>query len=207
MSELTLSFGGQWTFDAVREALGDGLTALGDPPGPWVETSRRPLDDPNGVGRAFEGAWRRGEATLAMRAAHLHGDPRDGHGYVNSIALDAPLARGLPRAPRGAGARREGRGGGGGVGVARAVGRGGGHRGAVGAGGAARWRGSERLSSAPASSAWTQALRVGVYLRACWRARGARSGWRLAARPLRDALARTPPDARLSSGRARPHTT
>ncbi|MFO0610119.1 MAG: hypothetical protein U0324_43570 [Polyangiales bacterium] len=90
MSRLTLSFGGQWTFDEVREALGDGLTALGEPPGPWAETSRRALDDPNGAGRAFEGVWRRGEATLAMSAVAGPGDPYNGYGYALRVALDAP---------------------------------------------------------------------------------------------------------------------
>ncbi|MFO0610120.1 MAG: hypothetical protein U0324_43575 [Polyangiales bacterium] len=90
MSELGLSYRGSWAFDEVREALGDGLTALGDTPEPWAEVSRRALEDLTGAGHAFEGVWRRGEATLSMRAAHQHGDPRDGHGYVNSITLDSP---------------------------------------------------------------------------------------------------------------------
>jgi hypothetical protein len=90
VSGLTLSFRGSWSFDEVREALGDGLAALGDAPGPWEEVSRRALEDRNCAGLAFEGTWRRGEATVAMSAVNGPGDPYNGYGYDLKITLDAP---------------------------------------------------------------------------------------------------------------------
>jgi len=92
MRPLHLSFRGTYSFDLVREALGGVLTALGDPSAPWVEVTRRALDDRNYAGRAFEGVWRRGDATVTMSAstAEASGNPRDGYGYDTAVALESP---------------------------------------------------------------------------------------------------------------------
>lgn len=92
LPQLRLSFRGTYPFDLVREALGDALTALGDAPAPWVEVTRRALDDRNYAGAAFEGTWRRGDATLTMSAAtsDASGNPRDGYGYDTAVVLESP---------------------------------------------------------------------------------------------------------------------
>lgn len=86
----TLDFGGRYTFEDVRGALADALTALGAPPGPWVPESQEALPDLNGGADAFRGAWRRGEATLVMSAACGDGNPRDGYLYATEVALRSP---------------------------------------------------------------------------------------------------------------------
>lgn len=92
MSQLRLSFRGTYSFDLVREALGDALTALGDAPAPWVGVTRRALDDRNYAGIAFEATWTRGDATLTMSATNddASGNPRDGYGYDIAVALASP---------------------------------------------------------------------------------------------------------------------
>ncbi len=92
MPQLRLSFRGTYSFDLVREALGDALTALGDATAPWVGVTRRALDDRNYAGIAFEATWRRGDATLTMSAANddASGNPRDGYGYDVAIVLESP---------------------------------------------------------------------------------------------------------------------
>lgn len=92
MRPLQLSFRGTYSFDLVRDALGDALTALGDAPAPWEAVTRRALDDRNGAGLAFEGVWRRGDATLTMSAStgEANGNPRDGYGYDTVVSLASP---------------------------------------------------------------------------------------------------------------------
>ena len=92
MAQLRVAFQGSFAFDDVREAIGDALTALGDAPAPWEQVSRVALDDRNYAGLAFEGTWRRGEATLSMSASTdaSSGNPRDGYGYDTVVALASP---------------------------------------------------------------------------------------------------------------------